>query len=912
MDGQVLAWGRLADVAAGGLIVLAAGSLAARLCRQPARRAWLIVLTLLGAMAVPALDALPVPTRWSAGLLPPPAPVPSRPDAEAPAVASRPDPPGAAAWGDPPRPVEGPGEASIDAVPSMPMPVPPGPVRPSPERRWVFPWAQAVFIGAYLVFAAGWAAWWLVGQVMLWRLTRTARPVPGAVRDAFEGLAGPEGRRVALLRTDRVALPFTYTWARPVILLPTALCDGRDPAALRYALAHEWSHVERRDAWVWNLAWLAGLVLLYQPLFWWLRRQLRLCQDYLADARADAAGSSEDHAAFLVRLARDYGPGPALPAPGIGDRRTNLYRRVIMLVQDHEPLERRCPRAWGLVAAAAAAVIVVASGLRLSADALPEAKAPAQEVQAVQDAPKAPADKPAGETLNYTGKVLDKDTGQPIAGATVVVRRSVYKSEDNRVLQETRHTTGADGSYSFTIPPEQVAEPALYIELDVEHPDYATRAGFGYALSMTRKNEKLNERPFFETIEMRPARPITGRVVTPEGKPAEGIELLAYSRTDKVSPGQFEYGSFARAKTDADGRFRLPITTPGRGVYWVLPDSYAPELFVLAEGKRGDVGTITLRKGVNVTGRVLDVQGKPLAGVFIEADRERGNTPEFEVLSQLTVADAIRRTVETDAEGRFTFGPLPPGAYRVMPTEVHFTGDRSTGWTRRDLPGVFAPTKLTIQEEKAPDPLEVRATPHVVIEGRWLDSQGKPKSGWGSSVFGRVDGAFWHAMTRPDAQGRFSLRVPHGMEEVQVDISTNEHASAKHRIGKDGPLEGGRSIKLGTLDHDVKDIEIVRYVAPILVINATDDGGRQIKGFQVAVEYTDGGQGNDKRVHVVGGEPKQAIQDEQYDGRYRTSTMLPDREVSVTVTAAGFQSASRTLTLPEGRVEDVNFVLKPN
>ena len=39
MDWQVLTGSRLADAAAGGLIVLAAGSLAARLCRQPVRRA---------------------------------------------------------------------------------------------------------------------------------------------------------------------------------------------------------------------------------------------------------------------------------------------------------------------------------------------------------------------------------------------------------------------------------------------------------------------------------------------------------------------------------------------------------------------------------------------------------------------------------------------------------------------------------------------------------------------------------------------------------------------------------------------------------------------------------------------------------------------------------------------------------
>ena len=69
MEWQILAWSRLADAAAGGLIVLAAGSLAARLCRQPVRRARLVVLTLLGGMAVPGLGALPVAPRWSAGLL---------------------------------------------------------------------------------------------------------------------------------------------------------------------------------------------------------------------------------------------------------------------------------------------------------------------------------------------------------------------------------------------------------------------------------------------------------------------------------------------------------------------------------------------------------------------------------------------------------------------------------------------------------------------------------------------------------------------------------------------------------------------------------------------------------------------------------------------------------------------------
>ena len=54
---------------------------------------------------------------------------------------------------------------------------------------------------------------------------------------------------------------------------------------------------------------------------------------------------------------------------------------------------------------------------------------------------------------------MDKDTGKPIAGATVVVRRSILRSSGEPVLQETRHTTGGDGTYAFEIPPDQSPRP---------------------------------------------------------------------------------------------------------------------------------------------------------------------------------------------------------------------------------------------------------------------------------------------------------------------------------------------------------------------------------------------------------------------------------------------------------------------
>ena len=122
------------------------------------------------------------------------------------------------------------------------------------------------------------------------RISHKARPVPSAIEEVFLEISGSAGQSVVLLESQTVKLPFTFTWLRPVIVLPTALCNGGDSQELRFCLAHEWSHIERRDARAWNLAAVAGFVLFYQPMYWWLRRQLRLCQDYLADDRASGAG----------------------------------------------------------------------------------------------------------------------------------------------------------------------------------------------------------------------------------------------------------------------------------------------------------------------------------------------------------------------------------------------------------------------------------------------------------------------------------------------------------------------------------------------------------------------------------------------------------------------------------------------
>jgi protocatechuate 3,4-dioxygenase beta subunit len=689
------------------------------------------------------------------------------------------------------------------------------------------------------------------------------------------------------------------------------MCRNDDLPQVRYGLAHEWSHVQRGDIWRWYVANLAQLLYFYHPLLWLLRRELRLCQDYLADARAAGqAHQSEDYAEYLVTLARQR-LGVPVAALGISDRRSNLYRRIIMLLKRPALLEERCLKSWSLAAALAAfALLALCSAVRL--DAAPDEPQP-KTAQAAKDAKEKPASKPEtkAETLRYSGKVTDKDTGKGIAGAIVTVRRSLYgdpeiKDENNRIMEESKHTTDAEGKYDFIIPPEQSSKRYLYIELDVEHAEYAAKKGFGYALSMIRKNEKLGGRPFFEHVELRPGKAVTGIVEAPDGKPAVGVKVQAYSRTTKVGENEFEYGSFDSAKTDENGAFRLVMTTPGEAILWFLPQDYAPMARKLKDDQRGDLGKFRLRDGIVVRGKVLDAKGKPLAGISVNVDRE--GVPEDERVNM--VADSIGRAALTDANGEFTMKPLPAGDYRIFPSEHHsdpasFKRDR----TKRPIPAVFVRRKLVLKEDETPEPLEVRAVPHVVIEAQHYDGKGKKSRGHEFHIFGRIDGGFFFGEGKQDPDGKVTAMVPHGLEQTQLNLMTNEHGVLRWRLAKDKPLEHNRRIDLGTVNDDVKGIEIIRYTAPILLVNAVDKDKKQIKGFKAQVVYVSGKSPKDPNSFFINGVQGDVYLEKQEDGRWRTSQMLPDEEIEVTAQADGYEKKSIKLKMPEGETKDLELVL---
>jgi hypothetical protein len=481
-------------------------------------------------------------------------------------------------------------------------------------------------------------------------------------------------------------------------------------------------------------------------------------------------------------------------------------------------------------------------------------------------------------------------------------------TNEPKTLREVRHTTAADGAYEFTVTPEEAAERLLYITLRVEARDHVNYFG-GYGYAMILKNEKLGERPFYENLELAPGKAVEGLVKTPEGGPAAGVKVQAFSapNPDRV----FDGGRWAETKTDAQGHFRLVLHAKGKAVLWVLPQDHAPETHGLKDDRRGDLGTFTLDNGVRFGGRVLDAQGKPVGGVYVEADLEQKK--QDDAVPQ-GVADMKHRATLTAADGTFAFRPLPPGTYRVYPSEQGWdptTREGAHDPPRRPLPAVFAAHTVSLKEGEAPDPVEVRAVPHVVVEAQLYNSKGEKRSGHEIDLTGRIDGGFWFAQCQPTADGAYRMLAPHGLENAQIVLMTNEHSALQFRTAKDGPLRHSRNIRLGTLDHDVKGVEIIRYEAPIIVINATTRDGKPVKGFRASVDYTKPDPERDGKYILKGGVRSDVSLEEQGDGRYRTSQLVPDREVEVTVKADGFKTASRKVTLPEGKVEEVTLVLEP-
>lgn len=93
-----------------------------------------------------------------------------------------------------------------------------------------------------------------------------------------------------LAESEVLSVPVTFGVRLPAILLPAGWRDW-EPTELDAVLAHEISHVVRRDALAERLALLHRAIFWFSPLSWWLARHLADLAEEASDDAALAAGA---------------------------------------------------------------------------------------------------------------------------------------------------------------------------------------------------------------------------------------------------------------------------------------------------------------------------------------------------------------------------------------------------------------------------------------------------------------------------------------------------------------------------------------------------------------------------------------------------------------------------------------------
>ena len=337
--------------------------------------------------------------------------------------------------------------------------------------------------------------------------------------------------------------------------------------------------------------------------------------------------------------------------------------------------------------------------------------------------------------------------------------------------------------------------------------------------------------------------------------------------------------------------------------------------------QRGDVGRLVLEKGAVVNGRVTDEHGKPAAGVWVNATITRG--PAKADITQW----GDQRSALADEKGLFTLPPLPAGEWSIAADDHPYDSwnhPEVSPASRRGLPWIFLPTKLNLTARAATASLEIRAAPQVIVEGQVYDSRGKPWGGvtdtylWGTVDSQTINGwaidaatSFWNGTTivgenieRIDKIGHFIIRAPRGLKEAKLWIPSG----CRVRMAKGAPLSNQSAITLGTLERDIRAIEIIRYDSPTLLVKPMAADGTLLRNAKVGVKYaagrepSDGPSGYD---YARGG-----FVEERKCWAF-AGDLLPDEELTVTVSAPGYEPRSETLKLAEGAVKELEVRLKP-
>ncbi len=239
------------------------------------------------------------------------------------------------------------------------------------------PWPRRVLALMYLTGVLIAMFWTVLGFWGVHRLVgKSVEPSP-AGRQLYDELIQQVDERMpfpGLRVSARINRPVLVGLIRPFILIPPAFDErGFDKESLKIILLHELAHAAQGDTYFSAAATLAQSLWFFLPFLWWLRAQLRIDQEFLADQKVVLlTGSPAGYATRLVSLATPQ-KGANLTRTTVeslslrsgswadGGFQSPLLQRVLMLLHCPYRLEPKPPRWWAFAAPLVVAGLAILS-----------------------------------------------------------------------------------------------------------------------------------------------------------------------------------------------------------------------------------------------------------------------------------------------------------------------------------------------------------------------------------------------------------------------------------------------------------------------------------------------------------------------------------------------------------------------
>jgi hypothetical protein len=404
-------------------------------------------------------------------------------------------------------------------------------------------------------------------------------------------------------------------------------------------------------------------------------------------------------------------------------------------------------------------------------------------------------------------------------------------------------TTDDSGRYRLVTP----KGASIYLEVK------ATKDGFVSGSDQWRLQGPA-ARPLPEkcTLKLEPGTTIGGMIQDEQGRPIAGATAFVLDLTplrDGTGTNFFEYPT----TTDASGRWKcdkIPANKANVVVRLAHPDyisgshyieSPPAEMAKLRDGSR----VMVMKKGLPVSGVVLDREGKPIAGAEVAYGKDRAATG-----NPITT---------TNPQGEFRFAHVAPGELILV---VQAKG--------------LAPELQQVMVEPRMLPVAFTLEPPHSIRGRVVEAAGKPIPGaWVMATEWQGYQSSLVIKVVTDAEGRFQID---DLPESPVEFQFSK--------------EGFMTLPNKALAPSEQEV-VITLNRPLVISGTVTDAatGKPIDDFKL---YDGQGPGNWYRQR-----PRQF-----HDGRYVRNIIWPyPRTVALRIEAAGYLPAeSRGFQITEGTV----------